>query len=92
MERLLSIKELSEAIGLSVATLYSLVERRQIPVQRVRRRVMFSPSQVERWLARQACPAGDAFADTGQPSGRKLSERSGEKRRKNARRESALGS
>lgn len=59
MERLLSIKELSEAIGLSVATLYSLAERQRIPVQRVRRRLMFSPSQVERWLAGQACPARD---------------------------------
>jgi excisionase family DNA binding protein len=66
VERLLSIKELSESIGLSIATLYTLAERRQIPVQRVRRRVMFSPSQVERWLARQARPARNDLPDTRQ--------------------------
>ncbi len=76
MERLLSVKELSERIGLSVATLYSLAERRQIPVQRVRRRVMFSPSQVERWLARQACPARNEFPEKRQRRRRAPAKRS----------------
>jgi excisionase family DNA binding protein len=50
MERLLSVKELAALIGLSRRTIYGLAERREIPVQRVRRRLMFSPSQIERWL------------------------------------------
>ena len=54
MERLVSVKKLATFIGLSPATIYGLVERREIPVQRVRRRVMFSPRQIERWLSAQA--------------------------------------
>ncbi len=53
MEKLLSVKELAQLIGLSPSTLYGLVERRQIPVQRVRRRIMFVPSKIEGWLAQQ---------------------------------------
>lgn len=54
MERLVSVKELAALIGLSPSTIYALAERREIPVQRVRRRVMFSPQQITRWLGQQA--------------------------------------
>ena len=63
MERLISVKELAQVIGLSPATIYTLVERREIPVQRVRRRVMFAPSAIERWLARQAHPDRDTYRE-----------------------------
>ncbi len=56
MEKLLSVHDTAELLGLSPRTLYNLVARGQIPVQRVRRRVMFRPSALERWLAVQAGP------------------------------------
>ena len=58
MEKLLSVYEAAALLGLSPRTLYNLVARGQIPVQRVRRRVMFRPSELERWLDAQACAAG----------------------------------
>jgi len=53
MEKLLSVKELAELLGLSPHTVYRLSARRLIPVQRIRRRVLFVPSRVEAWLAHQ---------------------------------------
>jgi excisionase family DNA binding protein len=58
MEKLLSVKELAELLGLSPHTVYRLSARRLIPVQRIRRRVLFAPSRIEAWLARQ--PGTDA--------------------------------
>ncbi len=60
MEKLLSVHDTAELLGLSPRTLYNLVARGQIPVQRVRRRVMFRPSALERWLAMQAGPTRPA--------------------------------
>ncbi len=57
MEKLLNVYEAAALLGLSPRTLYNLVARDQIPVQRVRRRVMFRPSALERWLEEQAQPA-----------------------------------
>jgi len=59
VERLLSVKELSQWIGLSVATLYSVAERRQIPVQRVRRRLIFSPWRLVPRLSARLGPAAN---------------------------------
>jgi len=53
MEKLLSVKELAKLLGLSPHTVYRLSARRLIPVQRIRRRVLFVPSHVEEWLAHQ---------------------------------------
>ena len=53
MEKLLSVKELAALLGLSPHTLYRLSARHLIPVQRIRRRVLFVPSHVEEWLAHQ---------------------------------------
>ena len=54
MEKLLSVFEAAALLGLSPRTLYHLIARGEIPVQRVRRRVMFRPSALERWLDMQA--------------------------------------
>ena len=53
MEKLLSVKELAELLGLSPHTVYRLSAQRLIPVQRIRRRVLFVPSRVEAWLGHQ---------------------------------------
>jgi len=52
----MSIKELAALIGLKTTTIYGLIGRGAIPVQRVRRRVMFAPSAIEAWLATQTHP------------------------------------
>ncbi len=56
MEKLLNVQEAARVLGLSPRTLYNLAARGQIPVQRVRRRVMFRPSILEHWLDAQARP------------------------------------
>jgi excisionase family DNA binding protein len=56
MEQLLTVGEAAALLRLSPRTLYNLVARDQIPVQRVRRRVMFRPSALQRWLDAQARP------------------------------------
>ena len=53
MEKLLNVHEAAALLGLSPRTVYNLVSRDQIPVQRVRRRVMFRPSALDRWLDEQ---------------------------------------
>ena len=59
MEKLLSVREAAALLGLSPRTLYNLVAHGQVPVQRVRRRVMFRPSALQQWLDEQALPAGE---------------------------------
>lgn len=56
VERLLNVHEAATLLGLSPRTLYNLAARHQIPVQRVRRRVMFRPSSLEKWLEPQREP------------------------------------
>lgn len=53
MEKLLSVKQLADVLGLSPHTIYRLVARHLIPVQRIRRRVLFTPARIEQWLASQ---------------------------------------
>jgi excisionase family DNA binding protein len=67
MEKLLSVHEAAALLGLSPRTLYNLVARSQIPVQRVRRRVMFRPSVLERWLDAQARPAAVSRRESAAP-------------------------
>lgn len=63
MEQLLTVDEAAALLRLSPRTLYNLVARDQIPVQRVRRRVMFRPSALERWLEAQAADSRAPDAD-----------------------------
>ena len=66
MEKLLSVKELADLLGLSPHTVYRLSARRLIPVQRIRRRVLFAPSRIEAWLAHQ--PGTHARSSSHRPS------------------------
>jgi len=54
METLLSVQDVATLLRLSPRTVYNLVARRAIPVQRVRRRVYFRRSELEQWLQPQA--------------------------------------
>jgi len=49
--KLLSVKELSERTGLSIWTIYELVERKRIPHLRLgSRKIYFMEEDIYRWL------------------------------------------
>ncbi len=48
--RLMSVKELSGVLGLSVNTLYCWVSQRRIPYVKCGRLTRFSLSEIQRWL------------------------------------------
>ena len=48
--RLISVKELSGVLGLSVHTLYCWVSQRRIPYVKCGRLTRFDLSEIERWL------------------------------------------
>jgi len=49
--KLLSVKELSERTGLSIWTIYELVERKRIPHLRLgSRKIYFREEQIIQWL------------------------------------------
>jgi len=60
MEKLLSVTDAAGLLGVGKSSLYSWAERGQIPSQKVRGRLMFSPSQLEAWLAAQRRPQESA--------------------------------
>jgi excisionase family DNA binding protein len=57
VEHLLKPIEAARLLNVSVQTLYTWANRRQIPVQKVRGALRFSPSALEGWLATQARPS-----------------------------------
>jgi excisionase family DNA binding protein len=48
--RLLSVKELSEYLGLSINTIYSWVSQRKLPYVKVGRLTKFDLMQIDRWI------------------------------------------
>jgi excisionase family DNA binding protein len=63
MERLLTVKELSEVIRLSVGTIQHWVARGKIPVVRFGSRVLFRPEDIAAWIGEHSSrPVGKAKA------------------------------
>ena len=56
MTKLMSIKEVSALINLSVPTLYKLVSERGIPFFKINRRVLFDRENIEKWVQQHAQP------------------------------------
>jgi len=55
MTKLLTYKQVSEQLGIKLATLYAMVHRREIPHLRLGpRMVRFSLSEIEAWLLQKA--------------------------------------
>ncbi|MCC6673475.1 MAG: helix-turn-helix domain-containing protein [Planctomycetes bacterium] len=50
----LTLREAAAALGLSPRTIWSLANRRALPVVRVGRRLLFPRDALLRWLERQA--------------------------------------
>lgn len=46
----LSVGELAELLGVSVTTIYEMVRLKEIPHTKVRGRILFHRSTIERWL------------------------------------------
>ncbi|MGA2380523.1 MAG: helix-turn-helix domain-containing protein [Spirochaetia bacterium] len=53
MERLLSVTELADRLGLAKATIYKRTCARTIPFIRIGNRPRFKESDIERWLNEQ---------------------------------------
>lgn len=50
LERLLNITEASKILGISKATLYSWISRKQISVVKVSSRAMFDPADIREYI------------------------------------------
>jgi excisionase family DNA binding protein len=58
MEKLMSTVQAAELLGISKHTLFKMRLESRIPYVKVGRRLMFSPSALEAWLAENSHPAG----------------------------------
>ena len=59
MERLISIQEASVLLGLKVPTIYKKICRRELPHIKLGGKVLFRPSELERWVQKHSVPALD---------------------------------
>jgi len=50
VNRLLSIKEVSDYTGLAVGTIYNMVSQKRIPHVKLGRLTKFKPGEIERWV------------------------------------------
>jgi excisionase family DNA binding protein len=50
----LNVKEAAQLIGVSPTTIYSMVEKKEIPHARVRSRIIFHRAVIESWLKGEA--------------------------------------
>ncbi|WP_328804066.1 helix-turn-helix domain-containing protein [Paenibacillus glycinis] len=46
----MTVRELSELLGVSLDSIYSMVKENQIPHVRIRRRILFHREIIENWL------------------------------------------
>lgn len=53
MKKLLSVKELSEKLGIAVETIYVWTSMKQIPYYKVGRLVRFNEDEIEQWLEKR---------------------------------------
>ena len=50
MERLLSVSEAAEYLGIKKATIYKFVRLQRLPVTRIGTRILFDPSSLKDWV------------------------------------------
>lgn len=56
MEKLLSVDDVAELLGLSRFTIYTWAEKRRLPALKVGSRLMFRPSDIHQWVDGRAQP------------------------------------
>lgn len=50
MEKLLSVADVAELLGVSIHTVYAWAARGRLPVVKVGTRTMFAPHEIQRWV------------------------------------------
>src|SRR5262249_19178187 len=75
LERLLNVRQVAELLGLSTATVYSLVERGELPHVRVSASIRFESSAIEAYITREGDEGAHGSPD-GQPTARRVGTRS----------------
>jgi excisionase family DNA binding protein len=62
IEKLLSVDEVSEMLGVTKATIYSWTSRNKIPHIKLSKRLLkFSKNDIEAWIAKRAISADTSF-------------------------------
>ena len=70
MDRLLSVADVAEPLGLSQFTVYAWAAKRRLPVIKVGSRLMFFRSaDLERWVDLQASPVAPTLGRDDEPEG-----------------------
>ena len=62
-KRLLTIKEASEYLGISVKGLYNMVNRRELPFYKIGKRVRFDMKQLDEWIEKHKVESVDNQVD-----------------------------
>ncbi len=57
MDELWDIGRLSQYLGVKRSTLYTMIERKEIPHYRIGRLARFRPAEIDAWLVQKRCQA-----------------------------------
>ena len=57
MDELWDIGRLSQYLGVKRSTLYTMIERKEIPHYRIGKLARFRPAEIDEWLTRKRCQA-----------------------------------
>ena len=57
MDELWDIGRLSQYLGIKRSTLYTMIERKEIPHYRIGRLARFRPAEIDEWLIKKRCQA-----------------------------------
>ncbi|HME42877.1 MAG TPA: helix-turn-helix domain-containing protein [Syntrophorhabdales bacterium] len=57
MDELWDIGRLSEYLGIKRSTLYTMIERKEIPHYRIGKLARFRPAEIDEWLMKKRCQA-----------------------------------
>jgi len=62
-KRLLTVKEASEYLGISINALYCMVYRRQIPYVKIGKRLKFDKVALDKWIEKNTVYSSDEKAE-----------------------------
>ena len=56
MDKLLSVEDVAELLGISIHSVYAWASKGRLPVVKIGTRTMFSPGEIARWVAENSRP------------------------------------